>query len=283
MHAIEQMVLLRDFIGEATAAHWSDVNLLRRLNGAQNLIAIQVAMTPGQWLIKSGSVTPSGSVITLPSDCSKPIYLEETSSGRPISWINSVAQRRVSRGYGANISDNTPGMREAYPLRKTIEVNQASYTTACTLWYQIRVPDLAYGTGSASCGANALGMEGAMFPHFVDDYYNNVTVVVQDDGTGFIDIVSEISNYAATNFVATITGTPAASDLYGTVSMLPEETHYLMVLEAAVNALSKPSSNLDKGVLSQYRNDRNTERNRVYSWLASRVPEAAHMTATEIY
>ena len=100
MNAKDQLDLLRDYIGEASASHWSDLNLLRRLNVAQRKIAVNVAMTPGNWLVTSASVTPSDSVITLPSDCGKPIYLEETTSGQPLTWLHG----------GVEYDEDSPGL-----------------------------------------------------------------------------------------------------------------------------------------------------------------------------
>lgn len=270
MNAKEQMDLLRDKIGEASASHWSDLNLLRRLNGKQRLAGVKLGMTPGQWLIVSEDVTPSDSVITLPSDCAKPVYLEEKSSGRALHWLDSVTHRRVSRAVGT-VWD-TAGSREVYPLLGTIEVNQSSYSTECTLWYQIRVPDLLYGTCGASSGASAVHVEAAMFPVYLDDYYNGVTLEVVDNSSSAVDIRSTVTDYVASTGILTITGTAAENDVYASISRLPEEMHYLLVMEAAIDALSKPSSNIDKDVWKMIVDEVKDTRRDVQAWLESRIP-----------
>ena len=63
MNAFEQIELIRDFIGESSAAHWSTLNLLQRLNMSQQKIAQKIAMTPGQWLTKSASVIEGAKII----------------------------------------------------------------------------------------------------------------------------------------------------------------------------------------------------------------------------
>uniref|UniRef100_A0A6M3L9Q5 Putative tail protein n=1 Tax=viral metagenome TaxID=1070528 RepID=A0A6M3L9Q5_9ZZZZ len=270
MNAKDMLDLLRDMVFEETASHWSDVNLVRRLNIAQNKVTNRVAQSPGAWLVVSTSVTPSSSVITLPSDCAKPLYLEETSSGRPVRWLDGgINYRRVSREAGTSLG--TAGSREAYPLQSTIEVNQDSYSTACTLWYQLRPPNLHCGTAASGSGASALVFAADRNLVYVDDYYNNVTVEVVDQTSSIVDIRSTISDYTASTHTAVITGTAAASDTYGTIPRLPEEVHSLIVLEAAVLALLKPSSRIDEKVLQYYLGERKEERKLVDEFLASRV------------
>ena len=42
MNAYSMLTLLRDQISEATASHWSDINLMRRLNVAQRKVELLV-------------------------------------------------------------------------------------------------------------------------------------------------------------------------------------------------------------------------------------------------
>lgn len=277
MNCYDQLQLLRDYIGEASAAQWTDVNLVRRLNAAQRKIAIVTAMSPGNWLIKSASVTPVASVITLPVDCSKPVYLEETSSGAPISWLSGgIPYRRVSRGIGTSLDI---GVGEAYPLEATIEVNKDSYTTACTLWYQVRVPDLQQGTAAAG-GALSLTFPDDRNTKRVTSYYAGTQIeVISGTGVAAVDLISA---YTAT-MVATVGGTYGITTLFGTISRLPEETHHLIVLEAAVIALMKPASKLDKEVLQYYLSELRTTRTDVYGWLESRTPSGIYTAVGDPY
>ncbi len=268
MNAYDMLQLLRDNIHEATATHWSDVNLVRRLNQAQNRVAQLVAMSPGQWLVKSKSVTASNSVITLPDDCSKPLYLEDA-NGNPIHWLGSVTHRRVSRAAGTSIDI---GAREAYPLMSTIEVNEDSFGDTCTLWYLRRVPNLHTGTAGTNSGSSALEFDSDLNLVYLDDYYNDVTVEVIDQSSGIVDIRSTISDYVASTRIATISGIPSSGDLYGTISVLPEETHDLIVVWATVLALMKPASEIDENVRKYYQLDLRSEKTTVTEWLASRIP-----------
>ena len=155
MDTYTMLQLGRDFVAEVSASHWSDINFIHRLSVAQRKVAVLVQNYPGAWLLKSANLTPVASVITLPSDCAKPVYLEETSSGQPLAWLENVKARRVSRTVGASLG-GWVGAPEVYPLLGTLEVNQDSYTTEVTLWYDVRVPDLMAGMASALLPASEM-------------------------------------------------------------------------------------------------------------------------------
>lgn len=288
MNAKDMLAILRENLNEASAGFWTDLALLRRLNIAQNKVGLKVAQTPGQWLITSTSVTPSNSVITLPTDCAKPIYLEETSSGAPIHWLNSVTYRRRSREVGTTLD---LGSREAYPLMSTLEVNTPNYSTACTLWYQIRIPKLHCGTAQSGSGASALEFDDAAESSggtgreivFLDDYYNNAIVEIIDQTSAIVDIRSTISDFTASTHVAVITGTPASGDTYGTVSRLPEQVLNLIILEATMDALNKPSAQIDKEARQYFVQSLRDERSTVNSWLESRIPEPGYTVIGDEY
>jgi len=277
MNAKDMLDLLRDNVNEATAAHWTDENLMRRMNNGQRKWALKVAMTPGQWLLKSTSVTPSASVITLPADCSKPIFMEQTSNGAPIRWLNSVAYRRVSREVGTSL--DTTGSREAYPLRATLEVNQVSYTEPCTLWYQVRVPDLVAGTAAAGA-ATSLTLPDDRVSRRIVDYYNGVSIeIISGTGTAGLDTITD---YTAAR-VCTVTGTYDATTVFGSISMLPEEVHPVLILEATVSALHKPSAQLDKETRNNYLSELRELRKEANAWLESRIPEQSYVTTGDEY
>jgi len=272
MNTYSMLQLLRDYLGEPTAEHWSDVNLVRRLNQAQRKVTTLVAQSPGQWLVKRGTVTPSASVVTLPSDCAKPLYMEEVATGRVVSWLPTVGYRRVSREAGTTLAIEE---REAYPLMSTIEVNQDDYENQCYLWYEMRPPDLHTGLAGSGTGASALVFAADLNLVYVDDYYNDVTVEVIDASGGTVDIRSVITDYTASTHTAVITGTGAQNDSYGTISVLPEITHDLIVLEAAVASVLKPGTTADERLVGYLRGERDHMRKSIEEWLASRIPSAS--------
>jgi len=281
MNAKEQIDFVRDQLSEASAAHWLDVGLLRRLNAAQERIALRIALTAGQWLVKNASVTPVASVITLPTDCSKPIYLEETSSGSPIDWLGSVTHRRVSRGIGADVG---VGSAEAYLLADTIEVNQANYTTACTLWYQKRVPWLHAGDASAAA-ASSITLAADANRVFLADYYAGVTLEQYNAASATATIVAFRSLITANTAVGvcTVTGTPTNAYGYGTISVLPKETHMLMCYMATADAILKPSATIDDKAVDRIRADTKDMQRDVWQWLESRTVGGERIEIGEEY
>ena len=278
MNAYEMLQLLRDQIAEATASHWTDINLVRRLNVAQRKVAVLVQGYPGAWLLKSKDLTPVSSVITLPSDCAKPVYMEEKSSGRPIAWLENVAARRVSRAAVASLGWES-GLLEAYPLLDTLEINQSGYSSEVTLWYDVRVPDLMAGTASAGGAASLTFPDESPVKH-VDDYYNGVALEV-DSGTGSDTVGDIITDYDGATRVCTVTDTYSSSSVFGTISRLPEECHPLILAEATVLAVAKPSSSLDKEIFQYYVNERKDVKRDLKEWLETRIKGYRRVEITE--
>lgn len=268
MNAYFMIQELRDLIGEATAKHWGDWGLLRKLNFSQRQRANELISSPGDWLVTSEDLTPAASVITLPSDCIKPAYLEETSDGTPIALSGNLRDRRV-----------TEALLEAYPVGNTLVVNSDSYTTGVTLWYHQRIPDLHMGTES-SVAASSLGFHVANHPVFVADYYNGSYVEVMDVTTLAVEIRSEITAYTAAG-VATVTGTPVDTDVYGTISLLPEEAENLIILDAALAAMSKPSAALDPKYFEYLLSLRNEARRNWKRFMTTRVSGSNRTRITE--
>uniref|UniRef100_A0A6H1ZCK9 Putative tail protein n=1 Tax=viral metagenome TaxID=1070528 RepID=A0A6H1ZCK9_9ZZZZ len=277
MDAYNMLQLLRDQVAEASASHWTDINLIRRLNVAQRKVAVLVQNYPAAWLLKSANLTPVASVITLPEDCAKPVYLEETTSGNPLTWLGNVRTRRVSRLTADSLG--WTGAPEVYPLRNTLVVNQDSYTTGVTLWYDGRVPDLMAGTASAGAATSLTFPANSNVKH-VDDYYNGVGIEV-DSGTGAGTVGDVITDYAGATGVCVVTGTYGATSVFGTISLLPEETHHLILLEATLLAIAKPSSNIDKEVFQYYTNERREAIKEIKDWLETRIKGYGRVEITE--
>lgn len=277
MNAYNMLQLLRDQIGESTASHWSDINLIHRMNVSQRKIALLVGNYPGAWLQKSADLTPADSIITLPTDCAKPVYLEETSSGKPLAWLESVRARRVSRGIG--VSGLWDGALEVYPLRNTLVVNQAGYATQVTLWYDQTVPDLM--TGLASAGeATGLTFPDTTNVIHIDDYYNGVSIQAEV-GTGVNTAGDVITDYDGATRVCVVTGTYGADTYFGTLTMLPEECEPLILLDATVLALAKPSSNVDEEVFQSYLTERREAKRDLVEWLETRIKGHGRVEITE--
>ena len=272
MNAWEMVELLRDYVAEGTATHWSDLNLVRRLNAVQRAMATRVLLAEGDWLVKSQAVTPVASVVTLPADCVKPVRLEETSTGEEIPLRGTVRERSVGRLVGSGL---TSGFLSAYRVGGTLVINADSYTEGCTLYYQQRVPDLLTGTGDTGSGSNTVVFASAVYPRRTDDYYNGVYLEVVS-GTG-VGTIAEITDYVASTRAATVAGTFGTDSVYGTISVLPEEAHAVVVLEAAMLALVKPGSTVDENAFSMVRALHKAANDELKALLASGVSASSYV------
>lgn len=281
MNAYRMVEDLRDNCGEATAAHWDNAELLRKLNTAQRRIATLIQLQAGDWLVKSASLTPVASVITLPSDCAKPVYLEETSSGRAISLDANLRDRRVTRPEGTSLYS---GFLEAYLLKGTLEINMSSYVQACTLWYQQRVADLHMGTADAG-GAASLTFQSANQPRLEADHYNNVGIEIVEGTAVGSDTITDYAITAAQTSVkgvCTVTGTYASDSVYGTVSILPEEAHALIVLKATTLCLAKPSSAIDPKYYQFFKQEYREAEKDFKEWISTRLSGSMRTRITEV-
>lgn len=241
MNAYWMLQDIRDSIDESSSGHWDDVDILRKLNQSYRMRAMELMMSFGDWLVKkSSALTAVNSVITLPSDCAKPVSVEEVSTERVIPIQGTVRERRATRVSGTSLYS---GILECYMLGNTLEVNQDGYGEQVYVWYVQRVPDLHTGAADTGSGASSLVFDLDTAPNRSDDYYNNQTVEVVD-GTGS-GIISTISDYDGAAYTATIVGTAAVGDNYGTVSALPEEADPYIVADAVLRCLTKPSSAID--------------------------------------
>ena len=241
MNALEMLTAVRENVGEPSAAHWTDNELLRHLSAAQSSIAAELHMVFMPFLVKSASVTPSNSVIDFPADCAWPVHLEETSTRQPI-YIDTILQDKyLTRFPGGSLR------REAYIVGRTIVVNADSYTTPCTLYYEFSPPPLLVGTATAG-GENFITFDSNAPPQA--DLYVDTQLQITG-GTGE-DTISTITAYSASR-EATLEGDFDDTSEYATISRLPLQAHNLIIALATVNALTKPSSAIDPSYYEQAR------------------------------
>ena len=285
MNAYDMLAEVRASIAEDTAAHWTDAELLRKLNIKQSKVATILSMSGGNWLTVSKDITPVASKITLPNDCAKVLYLEETSNGYPIHINTTVMDRRVTRLTGVTVP--WQGYYDAYLVRDGIMVNVDSFTTQVTLWYQKRVPDLHTGIADTGTGAAVLILsdeDGADASGYgartEDDYYNDVQVeCISGTGAGKIDTITD---YTGLTRSAVVTETYAAADVYGTVSMLPEEANGLIALETIVSAIAKPGSSISDKAIEYYMNELRLSWSQFKRWASGRKIGSGHTRVTEL-
>lgn len=283
-NAYEMLELFRDNIGEATAAHWSDKLLLRRLNVEQLEVGRLVIDSPGDWLLKkSASITPVASVITLPSDCLRPAYIEEVASGRQIPIRGTIRERRMGRQPGTSLS---VGLIEAYFYGAFLEVNMENYGQAVYVWYQPRIVDLHAGKCGPSTDETHVHFESEHWPNGTDDYYKDVVVEVRDSSSHVLNVGQAITTYVGATFLATVgtvAVTPESGDFYGTVSVLPKELLGWVVLRATVKALARPSSTFEKELFSFWRAELKVAKEEAEQFLATRLSGSTYTRIVEDY
>lgn len=276
MHAYDMFEQLRANIGEVTAGHWTDTELLRALDIAHKKVGFLVQSENEDWLLKkSSALTPSSSIVTLPSDCAKPVYMEQVSNGEEIPLQGTVRERRLSR---QNTDRLTYGWTSAYMVGDTIEINSEDFSNQVYVWYVQRLLDLAAGTPAAG-GAQSLTLaDGGHSP--TDDYYNGLAIKIKESGGGWAE--DTISDYDGGTRVCTVTGTYTGATAYGTTSPLPVEAHGLVVIEATLMAMAKPGSRFRQDAFQYWSSERRELKRELEGWLSSRMATSRRVRLTEI-
>jgi len=256
--------MVRENIGEETASHWTDLNLLRRLNISQRKVALMLSMSGGGWLIESADVTPVASLISYPANCSKISYIEVKATEQVIHFLPSIKGRSVNRDYSRT------GL-EIYPVMDGLMVNEDDYTEEVTVWYQRRIPDLhtcGISDYADAGGATSLTLTSALNPVREVDYYNDAEIEIVS-GTGST-LRTSITDYTAAGVCTIATGTFSTDTVYGTISMIPEEMHPYIVWDATVSALMRPGATMDEKVISYYMQEARDAKQIVEEWIESR-------------
>ena len=266
MNAYEMFDEVKDNIGrDEVGGHWTEAGVLRKLNKGQRYAYHLISQTPGDWFLKSELLTPVDSVITLPADCAKPVYMEDVATGLEIPINTTVRERRNSRV--GSVTLETAGYN-AYLLGETIVINQDSNTSQVRLWYERRVPDLHFGTAAAGA-ATSLTLEASKQASLQADYYNGVVIeTVSGVGAPSRDVISD---YAALTRVCVVSGTYSATTVYGTVSVLPIEACDLIILDATLALLAKPSSALDPKYFEYFLNQHKKAEVALEDWCSMRL------------
>ena len=235
-----------------------------------------MSMSIGDWFLTKTNITASNALITLPADCSKPVYLEDSTTGTELPFSLTVRERRVTRITGVDIDQLEP---DVYLYGSYVEVNQASYAGTVTLWYEKRVPDLHFGTASAG-GATTLTFLSTNFPVRIDDYYNGSYIeAVSGTGAGTRTTISDYTG--STGAATTAAGTFGNDTVYGTVSALPEEAIPVMTQLATVELLSKPSAAIDPKYFEFHKIELKDAMSLFNDWISTRVKNSQRIRPQE--
>jgi len=266
MNAYEMFNEIRDNIGEAAAAHWSDLAILRKINAAQRKAFHIISQTPGDWFIqKAAGLTPVSGLVSFPADCAKPVYMEDANNSCEIPINITVREKRVDMPVGFNWD---LGSEEAFLLEDGIQINNTNFSGTVDLWYERRIPDLHFGTAAAG-GAASLTLEAAKQHSLVDNYYNNLDIEIVS-GTGAV-ARDTITDYTASSRVCVVTGTYSTDSVYGMISVLPREACDYMMLHATLALLAKPSSNADPNYFTFWKTQLKEAETSIEEWCSRRV------------
>jgi hypothetical protein len=266
---------IRSSLNEATASHWTDLEILRKMNKAQAKLSMVLSMTIGDWLMTKATITPSSSLIALPSDCSKPIYLEDT-DGNELPFSGTVRERLSSRWNGATLDQVSP---DVYMYGNYIEINQDSYSRNVVLFYEKRIIDLHFGIATAGSGSNTIVMQTTNLPVPRNDYYNGAYISVTG-GTG-IGTRAAISDYVGSSGTVTVVGTFSTDSVYGTETDLPEEAIPALTQIATVELLTKPSSAIDPKYFEYARAELKDTVQLFQDWASTRVKNSQRIRSQE--
>jgi hypothetical protein len=269
---------VRNNINESltNASHWSNLEILNKLNIAQRNLAQILATSSGDWLVSSKTVSISNGSAALDLNIAKPLYVEHATEGYEIP-IKNVRDRQLTRQ--PSLSVFAGGIPDCYFLQGYIHINKSDFSDDVVVYYENRVPDLLVGQAGSGSGASALVLDSTFYPKPIDDYYNYVVVEIHNSG-GIIR--SSISDYTASTLTAVITGTPTENDWYGSETLLPYEAEAVMVLKATVMALSKPSSAIDPKYYEMFKDEYAELYSTFTQWIADRYSGSHHVRITEV-
>ena len=279
MNAYDLLTDLRDMLGESTASHWSDREILRTINRIQKRIYMRMSMTMGDWFVKkSSSLTPSAGVISIPSDCAKPIYLEEVSSGVEIPITLSVRDRATTKSYPLGGVYADPA---AYVVMDEIHINDSSYVTPVYLWYDKKCIDLHAGTAATGSTGSSLIIADGYGHSQIDDYYNNLYVEIVS-GTG-VGNKARITDYVASSRALTVETTVSTDTVYGMVSLLPDEAYDAWFSRAYVSLLCKAAGVVDEEFIRSAQYEARAAEESFKDWAHRRIKNNIYLRLREGY
>ena len=277
MNTYEMSLSVRDNINETSEDHWSDHQILMNLNSAHKLVWQLVSMAAGDWLVfEEAGCTPVASKYLLPYYMEKIVYVKHTASDYEIP----IRGQNVRDHLISKVSTNAlyGGAPDAYIMGQYLVINADNFTDNITIYYEHKVKDLIFGSAGSASGATAIELEQAMFPSMISGYYIGEYIEIMRS-SGYVR--DYITDYNHTSRVATISGTAAEDDNFGTVSKLPEMIHPLIVLKATTTALSKPSSAIDPKYYQMFKDEFNDQWSVAREWLTSRTPGGNRVRITE--
>lgn len=278
MNTREMFKEVRGNIGEKSAAHWSDLEVLRKLSAAHRRVAGMLMLKQGDWLLRSTELSVINGTVTLPPSCAKVAYVEDIGTGAAVHLAGTVRERRFMR---PALSGMPLAMQDAYFIENGLELTLSEATGNVRVWYQRRVIDLLGGIGDTGSGANTIIARTTDGPSGRPDYY--VGEIIEVIGGAGVGTIAEVTAYNPATRALTLEGTFDATSEYGLVPQVPEEGHDLIVLMATLQLMAKPSSDIEQEVFRFYSNLYAEAKELFNNWCSTRKSGSTHVRMTEIY
>lgn len=201
--------------GSDTSGKFSNTYILEKINAAQSRMYALMMRTPARDVFYAeASLVGVNSVFTLPSDFGRVLQFEDE-DGRKV--FPSTAKITP-------LSGETGNKRLYYRSGNTYVLNESGVTDTYTLKYFKMPRRLTWGQAAATSGALSLIMAATDVTVLRNDYYNNF--VIDNYTQGLSTTVTDF--VASTRAATTAAITWAENNYYGTVSVLPEEMHFLL-------------------------------------------------------
>jgi hypothetical protein len=243
----------RDYIGEATARNWPQVNMFRALNSEYGKMIRDALESDAAYFLTSATTTLTSATVALPRHCWKVRSIGVWRDDRwyPIYWINAAEMYQLWQ-----TSDNTSEARAVrFEGRNVILEPGYANVSQVKIWYE-RVPaPLIYGTAQAGAAATiTLPATASIF----DDAYNGDELEILD-GTGSGQS-NTISDYTGSTKVADVTtwGTnPDSTSVISTLLADPIRNFPTVVCLGAARRLivKRRDSEVWQMLTEQYRED----------------------------
>lgn len=278
-NAYVAMQEIRAHLGERTAKHWLDEDILGALIRAETGLVRKVQGSPGDWLVKrSDALTPVSNTIYFPSDCAKPVSLVRVSDGLPIPFGAYSVREKYQWKQSAYGLRNV-GL-SAFLLDTKLEVNTESFTDPCYLYYERRIPDVHFGTAAAG-GANSITLQDDRHRRREDDHYNGMTLeVISGTGAG---TSASITDYTGSTGVAVVSGTFGNDSVYGTIPMIAKDGWDAWIMRALWLLVLKPTTTITKEYFYFIRDEAKKTEDEFDRWLENQAQVTSRVISTGAY
>lgn len=259
LHAVgenlyEQLQTVRKNLSESTASYWTDLEIYNGLNQAQTFITRKSKSLKKKVTVTTVASTQEYALI----DNSFGNILDISDDGVSFK-INGTTYQPLNYTTKKNLNMKSPGWRSVSAstpqdyyydkASKTIGLypkpNSSNTGAYLDIFGYYLPPILLAGTASSGSTTTIVVKAGTTvipYPSTTDSYYNNIYIEIYS-GTG-AGQRAKITAYTASTrtITAAFTTAPDSTSIFGMVSPLPPECHYLMPLYALWKSWPKGGS-----------------------------------------